>query len=753
MKKFIIVSLVILSCANLFAEVFNTHPERLDGVIVPKPRNINGQYEEILLSEDHITIDLIGVAKEAVAGTSAKGILKLSLNQAFDKIGANAIIPEDKITHIQIIGALISDPRIKEELKTVPEIPPQGYVIVKTLSNEKGIRIVVAGADRKGLFYGFSTLRQMLLIKDNFLYLNYINVFDYPTWQGRFASDDIDPGNMQRYLDLAINKVSGFAWQYRTDWRVFGTTEGHKRVLSAMKNIGGSDVIDFMLLLHVYTTNREEKFFNIADDNDVNALIEKVRLAAENHIETVMICVDDHTLRENDSYIFYNEEEAKVFDNSIGKAHGYLMKRIYEALKPEFPHLRLAMVGAPYSLNHGIGKPDIDKYVIDWGKMAPKDVFWVWTGPEVISPEIAKEDYLRFKNLLSGQPMFVWDNSNCIGEPMPVWETKLYDDLAKDSKGIIYWNNRTFFYKWPWSYPYILTANAYTWNASNYNADEVFKTVVGQLYGKQSVEVVWDLRNSMIACQEAIASGDRSNFAQLLANFEKAYVDASKTIDNLGKPLPVSSVDGWLKISREFHNIAPSNMIAPAKQNPIKVDGIIEAQEWDNSGEFELTMRDVSEDNQPVKGKVFYAPEGLYLAFDVPNTSELKKLDKQRHDSPTYLHDDNISIFLQPSVSGAYVHFCFDYEGNRFEEKEATGGFNWNGYWNVGVKRNEQGWQAEVFIPIIELELVQPTQPESGKMWKLNIHRSSKFRNGVQSFSHGGVSFHNTQFFGELLMK
>lgn len=96
----------------------------------------------------------------------------------------------------------------------------------------------------------------------------------------------------------------------------------------------------------------------------------------------------------------------------------------------------------------------------------------------------------------------------------------------------------------------------------------------------------------------------------------------------------------------------------------------------------------------PSECRVQYAPEGLYLAFTVKNSDELKDIGKLERDRSLYLHDDCIELFIQPSPSGAYGHFCFDYEGNQFDEPEAEGGFMWNLDWRIATRRNADGWTA-----------------------------------------------------------
>ena len=47
----------------------------------------------------------------------------------------------------------------------------------------------------------------------------------------------------------------------------------------------------------------------------------------------------------------------------------------------------------------------------------------------------------------------------------------------------------------------------------------------------------------------------------------------------------------------------------------------------------------------------------------------------------------------------------------------------WNPDWQLKVKRLNNGWQAEMFIPVAELEILTPKAPATGVMWRANFFR------------------------------
>jgi hypothetical protein len=97
--------------------------------------------------------------------------------------------------------------------------------------------------------------------------------------------------------------------------------------------------------------------------------------------------------------------EKERFGDSIGRAQGYLMRRLREALMPQCPDLALSLYPAVYSLyNHKAHEaPEAQRYLRDLAAGLPHDVFVVWTGPRVSSSEMKREDYLAFSRRVIGE--------------------------------------------------------------------------------------------------------------------------------------------------------------------------------------------------------------------------------------------------------------------------------------------------------------------------------------------------------------
>lgn len=729
MKKIL---LVLIACCTFFVA---RGMDNLTGEVYPAPQQILGKAEPVVLSGKI----------EFQTDRADNVMLNYGMNHLRSLLAGGKCASGGK--DLIIVNGLLSDGNITAALGdiAVPEnLPAQGYIIRTVENSSDVLKVVAAGSDLRGAFYALVTLGQMLKTADGVLVLNLADINDYPDWTNRYVSDDVDPGNYEKYMRLALNKFSSFAWQFRSDWRQLEPNGRNKPTFETIQKVEKEGFLDFMFLLHVYAGSAPNSSnFDIANEEHIQGLIQRCREIASYSINTIMICVDDYTPRKGDEYTFFPEDNPAVFDNSVGKAHGYLMQRLYIALQPEFPDLKLAMVGAPYSLNHGIGKPGIDKYVLDWGRVAPREVAWVWTGKEVLSDVIEKDHLVQFTNLLNGQPTFLWDNSNCFDTPMPVWETVFYDGFIGDSGNLVYLNDRIFFDK-NWSWLYSMTANSYLWNAESHNPERAFALAVAMTYGNQAVKPVVEFRNALLAVQRAIQAGDRTNAEELVAVLNRAY-------ENM--PVKDARLEAAVKLAREFAEIKPLQAELEPVSTPVTVDGEVSEAEWGKATVLPMQSRNGKPVTMPSECRVQYAPEGLYLAFMVKNSDELKDIGKLERDRSVYLHDDCIELFIQPSPSGAYGHFCFDYEGNQFDEPEAEGGFMWNPDWRVATKRNADGWTAEVFIPVIELEKIGPRPLTPGTIWRGNIVRVNNKRGEIEVWTPGGENFHSYQYFGELKFK
>jgi len=683
-------------------------------------------------------------------------------------------------TPLEIHAGLLDNPEMDALFGNHPALlPPQGYSIRIVSSSPDKTVVAVGGADSRGVLYGFCSLAQLLTADAGGKAVQrLVAVDDYPVWRERFISDYFNSETLAGYKFAVANKISGVAAILQDNWRKPEWWEKIKPTLAAMKEMHDAGALEFMMLIHIYRNNKADKQLNIANEQEVGELIDACRRLAASGANYIMIGADDITpLDIEKGYLPYHQEELDRF-GSIGAAHGYLMKRLYDSLIPDYPSLKLSMVGAPYSIGHGIGRKVVDQYMIDWGKNAPKDVMWVWTGKGVFSPEVNSFELKKVTDLLSGQKIYLFDNSNGFHSPLPRWETRFYPGMELDNDGIVYLNG-CFFQTTVRNQEALrfLTTCDYLWNPAAYNPRRSYDTALEILFGREAVAPVNRLREIMVSYDDAEYSGDRSKLAGTADEFAAALEAVRKLRDPDGQPLRIGldRIATRVERARAFEKNVPPTAQIRAAAVPVTLDGNITAEEWGKAATLKLENADGSADAAPTVAKIMYAPEGVYLAFEVPAAAPLPELAKLRHDEAVFASPDVVEVFLQftpegPENLASYAHYCFDYAGNKFEEIPTS--VIWNGDWNVAVKPAATGWNAELLIKptpgsrstrsiqeednmywVEDTPGLNPAVPAAGQVWKANFHRVENRTGKVQSWGKNGFKFHLPGYFGTLELK
>ena len=354
--------------------------------------------------------------------------------------------------------------------------------------------IAAAGVDARGAFYAAVTLLQQMGVENGKPVLKCADINDWPEWQRPYAME-YGPATRQQLIDLAMYKVGHFAIQHRLEWREFRPDHMYgKRPLeeflsemAAFRDETG--LFDYMLLLHIYASpSQDYELLDITNEDHIAEVIARCQYAASKGFTHIMILADDWTPRDKGRYVCMHESERKRFGDSVGRAHGYLMARLYDALKREYPALDFSICPAPYSLGHvytgeGERKPHMVQYLRDLDAEMPPNIAVVWTGRFVGSPSIERAHFLEYSGLVGNRPTFLWDNSNCCDEaPSPQrFVTTRYDGFAADSHGIFYLN--AFALHWPWQRPFVLSAMDALWNPEAFKVDGSFEQAVDKAYG------------------------------------------------------------------------------------------------------------------------------------------------------------------------------------------------------------------------------------------------------------------------------
>ncbi len=747
-RKFIrrLLALLLMgSAAGAYAQQLN-----YTGKVTPAPQQIISQWAFLPVAAGSFEVIVDKNAHNAVQlgkNLLIERVKSFKVEGAGKSAGAvTVVLGELKDENIQ---NALNKYKVKLDRSIIPEGNEQGYFIRVVKDGEKDV-IIAVGTGHRGTFYAAMTLHQSIGLEDGHFLLQCADINDWPVWRERYFGDYVIPSQEQLINYLARNKVDGYACQYRREWREFKPELSYnkkstwKQAFAPLKEFNDRyDLFDYMFLINIYAAApREFPILDITKENDVNDFIKRCGDAAELGFNHIMILADDWTPTQKGDYVCPNKSEKERFGNSVGRAHGYLMKRVYEALKPKYPRLSFAFCPAPYSLyEHDVpGRVSHQKYLMDLAKEMPNDIYVVWTGPDIRSNHVNKEDYdLYVKKYMAGQKSFLWDNS---GGPMPVprWETKLYDGFEKDSDGIIFIN--TFVFSWPWLTPFALGTNDYLWNPRGYNAVASHQDIVEKLYGKGSYKPV----KQYIEVYQAINSGDKN------ANFK----DLENTVKEMKKlkmnTLPIEK--GFDKLRAKFTAVVPSLKVKKVKMPPV-LDGKLDDTCWADADDFKFTAWEKGKSVNPGSGKVCHDGKNLYLAFRFEHASPLKKPVIDGHDGPVYANSDACEIFLEGEKTGGYGHLSFDHEKNLFDETRVQSlGLAWNPDWDVAVDKDKGVWIAEVKIPFRSMVPVIETPVGKGTIWRANFCRSYASEGELSCWSPTyGNSFHTTEFFGRLIFE
>ncbi len=652
-------------------------------------------------------------------------------------------------------NAIEADAKVDLNVKAL-DLPAEGYVI-RVRKKDGALHVFGLGVDVRGLFYSAATLIQQIGVENGSLGLRTNDINDWPAWESRYFSDYV-PYNASAMIWCALYKMNGYAIQHRTEWRDFAPDikpqwskfNNWQEALDQMNEANGdADLMDYMIVLHIYAARgRKHPKINIANEDDIQEFIAYCRYAAENGIDHILIAADDMTRHDGERYVCNYKEEVEKFDDSVGKAHGYLVKRVYAALHPEFPDLEFSFCPAPYSLyDHRV--PQLkgnQRYLRDMARMLPDAVDVVWTGPKVLSSHISKADSDAFRKYVGGHQLLLWDNTNATGHPpMPVWQTKFEDDYIAEQQ-IIYGNAHMF--GWPWDQPYAIGANSYLWNPHNYDAMREHGDAAVKMFGKDADRLAAEFIEQKLALDNSDEPIEKK--------LERVAIVKQIIAQMTERNMSTKYLQGFIDSREGRYSTEIPRLTVPKFKEPIKADGLLNDAGWKVAARFELGPSNRNRMHRYASnGMIGYDANNLYLAFTVHHSTTLKPPSvPDRRDEAIYKESDAIELFFQPEGHEDYAHMVFDFVGHLYDKHhgdETAIGLGWNPDWLVGIRRLEEGqWIAEVVIPFDSFKPITTQAPTSGTTWRGNFCRFSIHDSVVSNWSATFGKFHQTNRFGYL---
>ncbi|OHD51703.1 MAG: hypothetical protein A2096_16965 [Spirochaetes bacterium GWF1_41_5] len=751
MKKITIVLISLTIASGVLSSPNASSPEAIKpefsmnytGRVTPQPKEELSKWEIIHLAQNGVTIEISSDAHNAVK--LACDLLMQRNRKYSDKAKK---FSDKKITIY--LGELDSEfihkttERLGVNLANI-KLQPQGYII-----RRKDDSIIVAGKDHRGAFYGAMTIYQSIGLLNDELILRCADLNDWPTWQHRYFSSLVFTGGKSDFLSMAMYRL-GLCCQTRGEWRnilagkkskgTYFTIEDLKPLIELNKKY---DLLDTMFIVHIYA--HSDPIIDITNDNDIAQLVKTCSFLAENGIEHIMIAVDDWMPEAKGRYVCYYPSERKRFDDSVGKAHGYLMRRIYDKLKGRFPDLKLSIVPAPYSLyRHGVDKNEFhQRYLHDMAEELPDDVFVVWTGPQVISWDVKKEDFSKWQNYVNSHKTFLWDNS-CAHPHIRRCSTKFYDGMGIDNKGIIFINGDLF--GKPYQTPFYINMNDYLWNPKGYQEIASYRDAVEKLYGMETYKKVDKfIEKSTKLLDESL---EQKEALSLLDELDTLSVGMKKDGWSMHR------IDKYLKTTREAAETVVSRMEAKRFSVALVLDGQLNDTCWKKSSSFQLVPASGKEEKiELTTCYIGYDDDNIYLGVDAKRSVSLNNSPKLSHDSRVWESEDNVEIFLQGEKKSAYAQLVFDSSGNQADIEFGLGrGMAWDPEWKVVTDITNTGWTAEVVIPFSAMVPIIEMDVMPGTLWRANFIRTSKTSKPAAWSPTKGNSYHTKSLFGKLIFK
>lgn len=177
-----------------------------------------------------------------------------------------------------------------------------------------------------------------------------------------------------------------------------------------------------------------------------------------------------------------------------------------------------------------------------------------------------------------------------------------------------------------------------------------------------------------------------------------------------------------------------SNVIKAVKiENPIRIDGDLTKAVWQNAQPVtNFTQREPKEGSTPsenTKVAILYDQHTIYFGIWCYDSQPEKISAKKMNRDFDWGSDDNIEIMISPfnDNRNGYL-FITNPNGAMADVWLGNGGGNntdWNGVWDVRVRRDQNGWYAEFAIPFSTLKF----KNEEIQTWAVNFERNIRRKN------------------------
>lgn len=227
----------------------------------------------------------------------------------------------------------------------------------------------------------------------------------------------------------------------------------------------------------------------ISDERDILDLAGTFAISLKAGARRAMLCLDDFSSKLGGPapwYVITNPKDRRHF-KSLGEAHGHLARRLYEELRKIRPDVQLLVCPAYYWLPRGAYKAEGERYLREFGRLAPEEALVVWTGPVVRSRVIRREDFERYASLVGRKALYLWDNTIYARHSPPLYLLDPFDTVYPErfwevTPGVHNNGGSGEVYKVG-----ALCFAERLWNPEGYDPEEALRTAIEMVAGKEAV--------------------------------------------------------------------------------------------------------------------------------------------------------------------------------------------------------------------------------------------------------------------------
>lgn len=322
-----------------------------------------------------------------------------------------------RVLNVWVGGPAEGNPGSADELEAFGVPGPAGlagggYVLVAG-SHGGRAAIVLSGVDGAGTFYAVQTLRQLLTPHGRSAVVTGVEVRDWPSFPVRAGGETFygDPWPQADALHqmrfLGRHKMNGFLYTPSGDTRTSGRLwrepypPGKLAKLQAIVDKARANHVDYMYRIDPESPTDQSAGICHSDPDDLKALVKRYEQLWSIGIRTVLTGWDDSSGK-----FRCDSDTAKFGDapSPLAAAQLHVMDYVQTHFMKNHPGARFITVPAEYA---GDG-PSTYRSEFAAGLPDGADIFW--TGPQVGSPTITREDFDRATKAFGGRQLLIFDN-------------------------------------------------------------------------------------------------------------------------------------------------------------------------------------------------------------------------------------------------------------------------------------------------------------------------------------------------------